>query len=125
MRQALTAFLVLFFGLGPLTAVLPASDESRLPACCRRLGAHHCAMAMQMAALGAGSGPAFSASSHCPMYPGPEAALLSAVYATLVSPAALPAAVTRFGPIPSPPAAILSTRGREVADRGPPTDLSL
>ena len=125
MRQALTAFLVLFFGLGPLTAVLPASDEARLPACCRRNGAHHCAMAMQMAAMDAGHGPALSAPSHCPVYPGAAAALLSTVHAALVFPAALPAAASRFGPMASPLAAILSLRGRAVADRGPPPIRSL
>jgi len=125
MRQAVTAFLVLFFGLGPLTTVLPASDEARLPACCRRTGAHHCAMAMQMAAMEAGTGRAFSATSHCPDYPGPAAALLSTVYAELVSPAAPPAASSRFGRVPSPMAAILSNRGREVTDRGPPAGFSL
>ena len=45
MRRALSILLVLFFGLGPLTATLQGSDDSRLPACCRRNGAHHCVMA--------------------------------------------------------------------------------
>lgn len=82
-------------------------------------------MAMQIAATEADTGPAFSALSHCPNYPGPAAALLSTVYAALISPAALPAATARMGLIPSPIAAILSNRGRTVADRGPPADLSL
>ena len=51
MRRALTIFLILNLWLGPLAAILPASDESRLPPCCRRHGAHHCAMAARMAAL--------------------------------------------------------------------------
>lgn len=121
MRQVLTALLVLFFGLGPLTAVLPASDEARLPACCRRDGAHHCAMAMHMGALDNGAEAAFSAPSHCPMYPGPSAALLSTVYAALASPAALPDVAATFGLLPTPLRAILSNRGRTVSDRGPPS----
>ena len=59
MRRILSILLLLVLGLGPeapATALAsglisgPASawsgkvDESRLPACCRRNGKHHCAM---------------------------------------------------------------------------------
>jgi hypothetical protein len=50
MRRALSILLILSFGLGPLAATLGASEDARLPACCRRHGAHHCAMSMGMAA---------------------------------------------------------------------------
>lgn len=73
MRRALAALLILFFGLGPLTATLQADDESRLPACCRRHGAHHCSMAdamrAQLVALATSKTPALTAPSHCPLYP--------------------------------------------------------
>src|ERR1035438_8325373 len=65
MRRCVSIFLVLCFGLGPLTGMLEASDESRLPACCRRHGAHHCAMAMQMAAMVAGSKEMLTAPPTC------------------------------------------------------------
>jgi hypothetical protein len=47
MRRAPAALLLLVFSL-PLIAPLlvSAPDESQLPACCRRDGKHHCAMAM-------------------------------------------------------------------------------
>jgi len=45
MRRTLSIFLVLFFGLGPVAAALHAEEDAGLPACCRRHGAHHCAMA--------------------------------------------------------------------------------
>jgi len=47
MRRAPAALLLLVFSL-PLIAPLLVSgpDESQLPACCRRDGKHHCAMAM-------------------------------------------------------------------------------
>lgn len=73
MQRTLAWLLMLLFGLGPLTATLQASDESRLPACCRRHGAHHCAMAQamraQVYASASGRTPAFTAPSHCPMFP--------------------------------------------------------
>jgi hypothetical protein len=123
MRQALTVLLVLLFGLGPLTAALPGSDQARLPACCRRKGAHHCTMARM--ALPTQAGAAFSAPAHCPMYPGPAAALLSTAYAMLAAPGAQPDAVSRVAHNPSPLTAMLSNRGRTAADRGPPAGLSL
>ncbi len=79
MRRGLSILLVLVFGLGPLTEVLPASDDLRLPACCRRNGAHHCAMAAMMermlAQMQPDQGPAFTVPLTCPKYPGPAAAL--------------------------------------------------
>src|SRR5512135_2037673 len=73
MRRPLAFLLILFFALGPLQGVLEASEDSRLPACCRRHGAHHCAMSEDMRAAlekATGSSPAFAASMTCPSYPG-------------------------------------------------------
>ncbi|MGC9224605.1 MAG: hypothetical protein ACP5E2_11800 [Terracidiphilus sp.] len=73
MRRASSIFLILLFGLGPLS-VLIDSEEANLPPCCRRHGAHHCAMAMQMAAMMrnavSGKAPAIGAPTTCPRYPG-------------------------------------------------------
>jgi hypothetical protein len=45
MRRIVAVALLAIFGLLPLiAAALPADTESTLPACCRRHGAHHCAM---------------------------------------------------------------------------------
>ncbi len=73
MRRFLFVFLVLCFGFGPLTATLVADEDARLPACCRRNGAHHCAMSadMQSGELRAESPtPSLSAPAQCPQYPG-------------------------------------------------------
>jgi hypothetical protein len=74
MRRGISIFMVLFFGLWPLSGTLEASDDSRLPACCRRHGAHHCAMAMQMEAMeaqaAASSTPVLQAPMTCPLFPG-------------------------------------------------------
>ena len=73
MQRTLALLLMLLFGLGPLTATLQASDASRLPACCRRHGTHHCAMAdamrAQLPAAVPGRTPTFAAPSQCPMFP--------------------------------------------------------
>jgi hypothetical protein len=36
--------LVLIFWLSPVAPAFFADDTSKLPACCRRLGAHHCGL---------------------------------------------------------------------------------
>src|SRR5580698_2896929 len=70
MRRILAITLLIAFG-SPL--VLPlfaatADPQASLPACCRRHGAHHCAMLRSGLMPGATSGPAFQAPP-CPFYP--------------------------------------------------------
>ena len=125
MRRGLSIFLVLVFGLGPLAAALPASEESRLPPCCRRHGSHHCAMSMHLAAMQAaqaasGGTPLVSAPSHCPLFPDSATAPTTPVHALAAAPASLPMLLARpQSPAASPAAARLSQlRTRSV--RGPP-----
>ena len=126
MRQALTAFLVLFFGLGPLTAALPGGEDAGLPPCCRRHGAHHCAMYMRMAALMRPSPtPAVHAPFHCPLYPGSGAVLLSSGYALTSNPGAPPVLAVCARLLVFEPAAGLRNPGRCHAGRGPPAPLSI
>jgi hypothetical protein len=42
MRRLLATILVATFGISLIAPVLVADTESRLPACCRRTGKHHC-----------------------------------------------------------------------------------
>ena len=51
MRRGFSIFLVLFFGLGPLSALVDGSEDASLPPCCRRHGAHHCAMYARIMAM--------------------------------------------------------------------------
>ena len=81
MRRPLAILMALFFALGPLQGVLGASDDLRLPVCCRRNGTHHCEMNAEMMAMMRrvySSMPAFAAPATCPMFPG-----LGAGYTTL------------------------------------------
>lgn len=93
MRRALSIFLTIFLWLEPLAVTLPASDDARLPPCCRRHGAHHCAMRMLMARLmnQASSGkPIFTAPLTCPFYPGYVAVTVATIHALAPSPVRLP-----------------------------------
>jgi hypothetical protein len=88
MRRILSILLALGLVLGPLLATVPANalasgwtgklDESRLPACCRRNGMHHC---VSGAVRGENS---ISAQDCCPCMP-------HALVATAPAVAALPA----------------------------------
>jgi hypothetical protein len=94
MRRTICAFVILLLSLGPLAATLPASNESRLPICCRRHGAHHCAMSTEITAkLSQASSsfpPAFTSPEHCPYYPGYVAATVGPVQALVFSWPGLP-----------------------------------
>lgn len=67
MRRILAIAAVVLFWLAPVAALLPGSDDAQLPACCRRHGAHHCAMSMGMAEQ-ALPGHWFAIPNHCPRY---------------------------------------------------------
>jgi len=76
MRRLLSILLVAVLGLGPAISALPAAalvagwtgkaDESRLAACCRRNGKHHCAMTTM--AQGGGE-TTVAANDPCPFAP--------------------------------------------------------
>ncbi|HZB89431.1 MAG TPA: hypothetical protein VE291_12275 [Terracidiphilus sp.] len=93
MRRALSILLVLFFGFGPLSATVGASDDAGLPACCRSDGAHRCAMSLAMRAgmTGADSRtPGFTAPSRCPFYPNSASATITQAHALTTAAAAQP-----------------------------------
>lgn len=127
MRRGLSILLILVFGLGPLSATLQASDDAYLPACCRRNGAHHCAMAVQMAAMmpqmPPDPRPAFTVPPSCPSYPGAPPLLITAIHALAATAVSLPGLLVR----PLVPAAkqslALSSTSRHHAGRGPPAGL--
>ena len=85
MRRGFSILLILFFGLGPLSAFVDGNEDAGLPACCRRHGAHHCAMYAEIVAMRAGRGidptPSFSASPTCPLYHGPTLSILIPAHA--------------------------------------------
>jgi hypothetical protein len=124
MRRALAILLALFFSLGPLAAALGAENGSRLPACCRRDGKHHCAMSEQAMAgalaTALGSELVFSAPAHCPFYPHVAAAWLAPNHALAAPTVALPFPVRLSRIACAVSARILPTPLRARAGRGPP-----
>jgi hypothetical protein len=124
MRRSFAILLILFFGLGPLSATLEGSDDASLPACCRRHGAHHCALAAAMAAMETNqqqdSSPVFSAPSTCPYYPGATAVLTGPAPALASAAAALPSLRTQAYRQAAFHTRILSGPERTRAGRGPP-----
>lgn len=120
MRRGFSIFLILMFGLGPLSWLIDGSEDANLPACCRRHGAHHCVVAAMAAQAQSGSTPTVSAPITCPSYPG--------AIALLSTPAQALAAASRTGealqPIENVRAAAhasgLSKPAQSHAGRGPP-----
>jgi hypothetical protein len=94
MRRILSIFLILQFWPGPLAAVLQANKESRLPSCCRRHGAHNCAMAdelvMRLSLASHGSEPVVAHPARCSSFPESYAVPITSLYALVASAAALP-----------------------------------
>lgn len=73
MKRAVALMLMVIYGLAlatPLLAYASGDPESKLPACCRRNGSHHCAISDAYQRQMASDGPAFAAPpQHCPFYP--------------------------------------------------------
>jgi hypothetical protein len=70
-RRILGIVLLLLFSLPLISPVLAlvAGSDANLPACCRRIGAHHC---MRIMRPGGSSSPGVTLSGipqHCPAYP--------------------------------------------------------
>ena len=85
MRRGFSIVLVLFFAFGPLSALVDGSDDASLPACCRRNGAHHCAMAAESMATRSRHAldprTAVSAPVTCPNFPGLQFSMLMPAHA--------------------------------------------
>lgn len=124
MRRVLSIALALLFSLGPLAATFRASDDTRLPACCRRHGAHHCAMSDDAMARGiegnAASKPSFAAPSHCPLYPHGTPAPSSSQALTAVQAHASSFLVAAYRPI-EPQRAPANRPISNLSVRGPPS----
>lgn len=123
MRRALALLLLVGFSF-PLIAPLFAAgpSEASLPACCRRNGKHHCAMAASMAV----SSRYRTISSRCPYRPFAGAALM--LPHGFAGPARTAAPIEAAGPAATVREAEAGYRisfDRSRQKRGPPSVLSL
>jgi hypothetical protein len=127
MRRALCILLIGFFSLGPLTAWSGADDDSRLPACCRRHGKHHCAMsedaAIALAQEASGSTPIFTAPAHCPYFPEYLARSMAPSQWLAATAISLPAPLSQTHSLAALPATIRLRPIRARAGRGPPSSI--
>ncbi len=124
MRRGFSLFLILFFGLGPLSAFVDGSQDAGLPACCRRHGTHHCAMYAEIMASRAGRGidptPSFSAPPTCPLYHGPAFSMWTPAHARATAASEVCAVFTRTSAPAFEGMAASCRPSRAHAGRGPP-----
>jgi len=123
MYRGFSIFLILFFGMGPLSVFIDGSDEASLPPCCRRHGAHHCAMKMHMAAmahLAPDPRPAFNVPLTCPNYPGPSITILMPSHALTSGQASPHIAVTHSAALIFARNTVHEGPSRTYDGRGPP-----
>src|SRR3954468_7234748 len=118
MRRALSISLILLLWLPALVALLPASGESRLPFCCRRQGAHHCASA---AAQNDGPGASLRAPLKCAQFPAARPAISQPAFFIARAPAHWPALVSGHCARISRREAARTGLLRAQVDRGPPS----
>ncbi|MGB6692418.1 MAG: hypothetical protein WBE76_31640 [Terracidiphilus sp.] len=124
MRRSLSILLIGFFSLGPLMAWSGGDDDSRLPACCRRHGQHHCAMsedaAIVLAQEASGNTPVFRAPSHCPYFPEYLSRSMAPSQWLAAIAVSLPASLSQAHSPAALPVAIRLQPVRARAGRGPP-----
>jgi hypothetical protein len=123
MRRGFSIFLILFFGFGPLSVFID-SEDANLPACCRRHGAHHCALTMRMATMmrdaASSKTPMFSVPATCPEFPGTAARFTAPGPALTVAATGLPILREQARVALADYAAPEATPARTHAGRGPP-----
>jgi len=118
-RRIMAGLLLAVFSFSLIAPALLADEDSNLPACCRRLGEHRCALA-NLASQGASF-----IQERCPHFPSGSAALAASEMASVTPSQAV------FAAIVSHPAAHAQTEARYRISfsrawqkRGPPALLS-
>lgn len=125
MRRAPAALLLLVFSF-PLIAPLFASgpDESQLPACCRRDGKHHCAMAMGGMELANVPSRYIVVSEKCPCCPFTHAQLMLPHVYFRAAAAVVGSSACRVDIIREAEAGYRISADRARPKRGPPATLA-
>jgi len=69
LKRACASLLLVFFSFSLIGPEAFVDSESRLPACCRRSGKHHCASMQKAHQQQPSSGPSLKAIRQCANYP--------------------------------------------------------
>lgn len=117
MRRALSISLILLFWVPTLAALLPGSEDVRLPFCCRRHGVHHCAMDSDD---GGAPSPAVKAPARCAQFPAALPATTGPVFVAATMRTEWPALVSGMYSSVARREAAHAGRLRAQLDRGPP-----
>jgi hypothetical protein len=120
-RRFLSISLICLFWIAPLSALMPGSEDARLPMCCRRHGAHHCAMMSGREATSAAGEHVIAAPAHCPAYRITAPATLPPFLLSQML-AARPAVRQHLELAPTP-IAFLPAIGHAHSGRAPPSSL--
>jgi hypothetical protein len=124
MRRGFSIVLMLVLGLAPLSPLINGSEDVNLPVCCRRHGAHHCAMneGALRAMMATDRTPGFAAPQTCPAYPGPASAVVGPSPALAILEQVLTIPATRRLVSSHQSAAPASLLSDAHAVRGPPNN---
>jgi len=119
-RASATLLLAIFSFMLISPALAPAGADAELPLCCRRGGAHHCAMI----AARASTGPAWQP-SRCASYPAANAVPLDRLEATpVIMRVSFGAPVTLSANRPRTQSLFCNSFSRAQHKRGPPPRFS-
>ena len=120
---ALLLFVVGSFHALPLLQAFSSDPGTRLPACCRRYGSHHCAMDDQTVKVSFYSIPEIGpVSQHCPLYPHSSTAPVARFHAGLAAAAAFFANIVSHPVVrPQIQAVYRLSLDRSRQKRGPPS----
>lgn len=123
MRRSFSIFLILTFALGPLSALADGSEDANLPACCRRNGAHHCAISMHRAAMRAQADqerPSLGVPGTCQYFPGVAAMFEATAPALTARTASVHDSKESAAAVAALNEAVIQSPMRAHATRGPP-----
>ncbi|HXP83730.1 MAG TPA: hypothetical protein VN841_03375 [Bryobacteraceae bacterium] len=124
MRRACATLLLALFGFVLGGPALFAYTDSNLPACCRRLGQHHCSMPGGALGSAQTSGPAFQPVL-CASFPGALAPPVSAKAGLLKFPGGVTGPIAAHAAVRTASGVRYEAKTRDShSERGPPAFLS-
>jgi len=119
LRRTVAILLAGLFSFSLIAPLFSAGSDANLPACCRRNGKHHCAMAAGAAQMPS-PGRSFQSGGTCPYYPGWFVTGVNSVAFLVSSAPALTPFIGRATVPYASRAVFAGARSRSHGKRGPP-----